>query len=186
MTKQDETDIICVKWDEKPYLLSDFREEGKIPLMNPEDWGFYQIYGMHAAYGADVLLYIGSSDEGGLKECPLDPIGKRIHKRARKHKWEQQYYTDSRVYVGRLDDELPKQSARRKKLAGDIRVAEALMIYYHQPACNGKHVYMLSEPKEMEDRQNLRIMNFGNHRQLQVELSVLHYREYCKNEVNNS
>ena len=173
MTK-DET-IIRVNWSKESYLLSDFNKKGKIPLMESDDWGFYQIYGMHGVYGTDSLLYIGVSDEGGdplppIKEDPLAPIGERIRERVHKHKWDLSYYADNRVYAGRVvSGKLPEQT---------IRLAEVLMVYYHQPACNGKNVYMLSASEEVKI-QNFRIMNFGNHRQLQVELSCQHYREYC-------
>ena len=183
MAKEQKETIIRLNWDAQSYPLSDFktRNEGERHLMKPEDWGIYQIYGVHPIYGAESLLYIGTSREGNNHtDNPLAPIGERIHARVGNAEWGNSYYADCRVYIGRfvqLESEVRKQ-IDRAGLREVIPLVEALMIYYHQPACNGENVYTLSASTKIK-RRNLRVMNFGNYRQLQTELSSQHYREVC-------
>lgn len=100
--------------------------EDAYALDSSTDYGIYQIYGSHPVYGHNVLLYIGKAN--------YQTFGVRLYQH---EKWlTNQDSNNIRVYTGRIssDDELDK------KWEDKIDMAESLLIYAHQPACNSSNV----------------------------------------------
>ena len=122
------------------------------------DFGIYQIYGSHPAYGSDVLLYLG--------RCQGGSFGWRIPQ----HEWWLDNHDDGRirVYLGKL--------AGESTPAGDvwnhhIALAERLLIYAHQPAVNQR-----SGLGNMDaELQNVHICNWGRRADLLPEVSGLRW-----------
>ena len=50
--------IINIEWKNEPFDFKVIKE-----FCTPRDYGLYQIYGHHPAYGQDVLLYIGKAQD---------------------------------------------------------------------------------------------------------------------------
>ncbi|MGI9337099.1 MAG: hypothetical protein ACR2P4_01130 [Gammaproteobacteria bacterium] len=164
--------IIRIGWDEKSYPLSDFAKKQK-PLMDKRgDWGIYQIYGEHPAYGSDTLLYIGLCGEG---KNTKQTIGKRVSQHP--EFMREPYHSEARVYVGHLISESPgiKTGKAQQEWADHICRAEKLLIFFHKPAYNSTDITGISE--ELSG-MNIRVFNFGNCRKLQGEVSSDFYREY--------
>lgn len=95
-------------------------------LNGPTDYGVYQIYGSHPVYGHNVLLYIGKAN--------YQTFGVRLFQH---DKWlVNQDSSNVRVYIGRISsDEKSDQNWELK-----IDLAESLLIYCHQPACNSSNI----------------------------------------------
>jgi hypothetical protein len=118
------------------------------------DWGVYQIYGFHPAYGAEVLLYIGKAQR--------QYFGNRLSQ----EKWWEGIADAKqlKVYLGRLagkvapDDETWNRS---------IDLAERLLIHVHRPAWNAQK----SVENVDEDLQQVHLFNWGSHRSLLPEVS---------------
>ena len=119
--------LLDIDW-EGPFSVPYDREYERYETSNiPQDlierYGFYQIYGRHPLYGANVLLYIG--------ETKANSKGTRSYSnRFREHLDGRLYNrTDLSFHIGpcELDDET-------------IRVGESILIATHTPALNRKHI----------------------------------------------
>lgn len=135
--------------------------ENAYKLTGPTDYGIYQIYGSHPVYGHNVLLYIGKARD--------QTLGIRL----RQHeKWL--YNQDSenvRIYTGRIssDDELDKLWDHK------VDLAEKLLIFTHQPACNSSNINSISDmPIETH------VLNWGDRAMLLPEVSA--YRHLAGDE----
>jgi len=134
---------------EEAYKLNDY-----------DDYGVYQIYGTHPVYGKNVLLYIGKARD--------QTFGTRI-----KQHDKFLYNQDSDqvvVYTGRLGSNDPK---RRDDWDDMIDLAEKLLIFTHQPACNSSNINTARAiPIETH------VMNWGNRGMLLPEVSAFrHFAE---------
>ena len=171
--KPMETTIIRLQWDRESYPMSDFTKKKK-PLMNArKDWGCYQIYGQHPVYGSDALLYIGICGNSGEV---VQTFGTRLSQHSLYH--DDPYYCDARVYVGRLigEDHNKATKSAQQKWSDHIRWAEKLLVFFHQPAMNSYLIKNISD--EVLWKNNVRVMNVGNFRKLQCEVSSEYCREY--------
>ncbi|MCD8503250.1 MAG: hypothetical protein LRY71_18335 [Bacillaceae bacterium] len=146
------THLIQIEW-EGPYKLTDLAD-----LTNEEfDYGVYQIYGKHLTYGSDVLLYIGKAD--------FQTLGKRISQ----ENWlNTNDSNNTKIYVGRLyGPEIPSEEQWSK----EIDLAERLLVYSHKPAYNSRSISSLPDT----ELQDIHILNWGHHRDLQPEISGLRW-----------
>ena len=118
-----------------------------------KNYGVYQIYGNHPAYGDGVLLYIGKADQ--------QQLGTRIPQ----HNLEDWTSDPNKleVYIGRL---LGHDTPSDEEWSKMIAVAEAILIYAHAPAYNSSG---LNDVKK--DIENYQIFNFGAFRQLAPDCS---------------
>ena len=140
--------LIQIHWD-GPFKLADLPS-----LTNTEtDYGIYQIYGKHIAYGSDVLLYIGKADR--------QTIGIRIAQEG----WPNTNDSNNtKIYVGRLHG---SRTPTEIEWSDEIDLAERLLIYVHKPAYNARSLSTLPDAQ----LQNIHILNWGHHRDLLPELS---------------
>jgi len=131
-------------------------------LNDPDDYGVYQIYGSHPIYGHHVLLYIGKAQD--------QTFGVRL----RQHeKWLYNPDSDNvKVYTGRVSSDNPTD----KNWDQMIDLAEKLLIYSHQPACNSSNINTAkSIPIETH------VLNWGNRGMLLPEVSA--FRFFATDEV---
>lgn len=131
--------------------------EESYELDSPTDYGIYQIYGSHPVYGHNVLLYIGKAN--------YQTFGERLYQH---EKWLiNQDSTNIRVYTGRIssDDELDTTWEDK------IDIAESLLIYSHQPACNSSNIKTIPKniPKEIH------VFNWEDRGMLLPEVSAYRY-----------
>lgn len=155
--------IINIKWEKFDYDIEDY---GKIEkLCTSSDYGVYQLYGVHAAYGKNALLYIG--------EASKQTFSKRLHKR-----WS---FIESCAFphtlrVGRIvksdesNDPLGWDESRWMSM---IHLCEKLLIQTHIPAFNKKNNSGLSSVTNEDN--NIHIFNWGDSGDLLPEVSSLRY-----------
>jgi hypothetical protein len=122
------------------------------------DYGVYQVTGYHPVFGDNSLLYIGMTRDQNFSTR----FGQ--HEDWLEREW------GVKVYVGRVDkiddeDEIDYNGNRWRAVVFN---SEALLIYYHSPPYNCKHISKPPEPYN-----NLRIINIGDYGELTSEIS--HY-----------
>ena len=121
------------------------------------DYGVYQIYGQHPAYGPNSLLYIGQANR--------QTFGIRINQEG----WKGHSDADNlAIYVGRLAG---VETPALKVWEQQITIAERLLIYSHFPAANSAGLNQLPTATEQ-----YHLLNWGHYRQLLPEVSG--YRWY--------
>jgi len=152
----------------KKYKWDDLAEGN---IVEKDQIGIYQIYGNHAVYGKNCLLYIGKTVEQGFQNR-LDP----------KQHWDfiiNHYSEFSHIHIGTLKkwDDL-KEGGDEKAIITKI---EKLLINAHTPAFNSMEIKGLY-PYE-EDNQFI-LLNWLEHGDLLPEVSTLRYSEKCWNSVN--
>lgn len=145
---ESKVEILHIDWD-GPFSLQQLKS-----LCDARtDVGVYQIYGAHPIYGADVLLYIGKTEE--------QTFGVRIEQ----ENWGRNSdEANVKIYIGRLAGSETPDAMQWKR---EIGLAEQLLIYAHSPARNSKNLQTIRE----DGLKNLHIMNWGNHRDLLPEVS---------------
>ncbi|KAE8177295.1 hypothetical protein GLP22_07335 [Photobacterium carnosum] len=125
-------------------------------LKSSIDYGIYQIYGSHPVYGHNVLLYIGKAQD--------QTFGVRLNQHI---KWiRNQDSTNVRVYTGRISSDDFQDSDWDLK----IDLAERLLIYTHQPACNSSNLNSLGEMPE-----DTHVYNWVDRGMLLPEVSAYRY-----------
>ncbi len=142
--------FIYIDWD-GPYSFDELDELDD----RSSDYGIYQVYGNHPLYGEEVLLYLGTTDEGTF-----------AHKlRAEREYWEAEpEFHPLSLYVGRLAG---LSTPSGEVWAQEIDLAARLLIYAHAPAFNGREVGANPDP----DLADLHLINWGNYRDLAPEVS---------------
>jgi len=102
-----------INWDknEKFYTLSD------IPAQLQNTAGIYQVYGRHPVYGANVLLYIGKTEQS---------FGDRLMEHFKNRFW---FHSDLsvRLTTNSID-------------SVNIENVESILIAAHKPALNRDHI----------------------------------------------
>ena len=117
-----------------------------------QDYGVYQIYGQHPAYGPNSLLYIGQANS--------QTFGVRINQEG----WQGHSDADNlEIYVGRLAG---AQTPTLEIWEQQITIAERLLIYSHFPAANSAGLNRLPDGIEQ-----YHLLNWGHYRQLLPEVS---------------
>jgi hypothetical protein len=140
--------IIQIVWD-GPCTIDEVHK-----LSGPTDKGLYQVYAYHPLYG-DCLVYIGLTDTAFAYRIPA-------------HNHETGSDSDKRrlvYYVGML---VSMQTPDLGRWLEEIQQAEMLLIHSHGPAYNSTNIQALAKPEWVA---NVRILNWGNCRSLQREVS---------------
>jgi hypothetical protein len=140
---------VHLQWD------GPFSWQKKDELTGPSDYGVYQIYGCHAVYGVDTLLYIGKANR--------QTFAVRLNQEC--HWLFHQDFQRLSVYVGRCSgwDGNPSATDWEEQ----IDLAEKLLIVAHRPAWNAQ-----KEINESDLRlYDLHVLNWGCHRSLLPEVS---------------
>ena len=156
-------DYIEIEW-EGPKSLKEVLENEKTV---DENFGLYQIYGDHAIYGRDTLLYIGKTKRA-------------IAERFREHSdWLPYEQSSAKIYLGRLGDNKYEKTEKDKM----IGMAESLLIYYCAPSYNARGISY----KSLEGIDDLIVLNYGSKAMLPYELSTLYERsEYVQELIKKS
>ncbi len=147
--------IIHIEW-QGPFHWKEIKS-----LSAPSDRGIYQVYGCHPLYGADVLLYIGKTDN--------QTFARRL-KQESFWQWHQDFGRLS-LYVGRLAGSgTPRESEWSKQ----IDLAERLLIVSHEPAVNAQKSIQRDSP----ELQSVHVFNWGSYRSLMPEVSGYRWSAY--------
>lgn len=151
--------IINIIWE-----TIDFDFE-KVKLKNTDsDYGIYQIYGQHTAYGdSETLLYIGKAED--------NPFGTRLDNR-----WEfvESCARPTKIRLGRIvKSNKPNPNDFKpddwRKMIG---IAETLLIRSHTPGFNKVGNSGLYQPFAEE---NFLVLNWGDRGKLLPEVSTYRY-----------
>lgn len=161
-----EINVIPIEWVKYEY-------DDKIikSLNQPYDFGIYQIYGRHKAYGKDALLYIGEATDrtfsvrlkdGGRNDCDFNETTV-----------EPLYLRIGRIVFDRSVNNLMKEQFTEFKSNWDdnIRMAERLLIATHPPALNKKIEFKLADFVKLKD--HYLILNGGDYGDLLPEVSTI-------------
>lgn len=152
--------IVNIYWDKYEY------EESQIKELNAaNDYGLYQIYGRHSAYGKDALLYIGQASS--------QTFSQRLTKR-----WE---FIESCAYphtmrIGRIvksNDPSDKLEWNENRWIEMINHCEKLLLHTHAPAFNkqgNSGLYNIDN-----SNNNIHIFNWGDFGDLLPEVSSYRY-----------
>mgnify|MGYP001260419962 CR=1 FL=1 len=152
MTVNIET--IEILW-EGPLDIEDIKR-----LNSESDYGLYQIYGSHAIYGQNTLLYIGKAQED--KFCVRIPAHSN---------WTDKEYGKLQYYVGRIGcSSKNKHEVQKPKWGVLIDSAERLLIYFTAPSYNSTGLNKYGELK------NIVVFNFGKKMLLPNEISTAYYQ----------
>jgi hypothetical protein len=133
-------------------VISRFKEEGRPPDYDGEDYGLYQIYGTHILCGADTLLYIGRS------------TGQTFSRRFSNHDHWLSLEEDVAVYLGRIYD--PDRHTARdlwNLWVADVRLAECALIYKYSPNYNAVSI---SAPPALGGFRSVEIVHRGQRHKL--------------------
>ncbi|MFN4315762.1 MAG: hypothetical protein ACK4E0_15810 [Chitinophagaceae bacterium] len=153
--------IVNIFWEKL-----DFDQDQIRKLNSKTDYGVYQIYGRHNAYGKDALLYIGQS-------CG-QTFAQRLHQR-----WE---FTEScaipyTLRIGKIvksnNAEDPQDWPYKDRWNEMISNCERLLLHTHAPAFNkqcNSGLYDISN-----EINNIHIFNWGDFGDLLPEISVYRY-----------
>jgi len=133
---------------EGPFSLKQLSKVGS----DSSDFGIYQIYGYHALYGKDVLLYIGKAN------------WQTFSKRLKQEYWD--YSNDPeniKIYFGRIASKSKDYESWETK----IDLAEKLLIYAHNPAQNIVNTNKIN----YEELRHVHVFNWESYRDLFPEVS---------------
>lgn len=147
-------------WEGKQKSDGPLIHESVAKLNGPTDYGVYQVYGCHAIYGVDTLLYIG-------KACKRT-FAARLPEETDFWRWHRDRQRLS-VYVGRLSGWSGTPS--NAEWEQQIDRAEKLLILAHTPAYNAQKNIDRSNPR----LQEFHVLNWGCHRSLLPEVSGWRY-----------
>lgn len=145
-----EEHLVRVEWD-PPASVAGARSL----VHRDNDYGLYQVYGVHPVTGPGTLLYIGKVDR--------QTFGKRVSQ----HRSWLDHVIEASVRVGRLrrgdyDEDPPAWSDWRMK----VDAVERLTIYWHSPPYNSAHINAYTG-------LNVRVQNLGDRGRLLPEYSVM-------------
>ena len=133
-------------------------EDSTSKLDKGSDFGIYQLYGDHSAYGDDVLLYVGKAQEQNFMT------------RLNQHwEWNQnniKRYT--RIHVGRL---INMSDGTDKSWGEAINLTESLIISAVNPSLNKQDV---NKVRENYDTDFL-VLNWEDYGDIPTEVSSLRY-----------
>jgi hypothetical protein len=117
--------IIHVVW-EGPFKLRE-----AVARTHENDYGLYQIYGTHAIFGPDALLYVGQANARPFRERLSWYV----------EHWEPWESSAFDIYLGRLGDWAPVSSDHWGTM---IDNAEAITIFKMAPPYNSSRIRALS------------------------------------------
>ena len=149
--------VVNIQWDVIEFDGCDFTEIKKLNSIH--DYGLYQVYGHHPAYGDDALLYIGMAPDRTFSE--------RLNNR-----WEflESTARPTNICFGRIvqskDEPLNWTNDVWREM---ICTCEKLLLKTHSPAFNSQSIKGL----EIETENELLIINWGDYKRLLPEISTL-------------
>jgi len=148
--------VINIQWEAMTF---DYKEI--IKLNREVDYGLYQIYGHHPAYGDNALLYIGIAKD--------NTFAQRLHNRG---EFMESTARPKIISLGWIceDNDLTKslkiEHKEWKKLISDC---ERLLLKTHTPAFNSQ----ISKSLRKDIDYELLIINWGDYMRLLPEVSTL-------------
>jgi len=161
--------IVNIVWEKITYDQDVIRKFSSVT-----DYGIYQIYGKHPAYGNDALIYIGQASR--------QTFSTRLFER-----WEfvESCASPHSIRIGRL----VKSSQQMDLLEWDedrkihmIELCERLLLHSHAPAFNKQNNCGLYDINTKEN--NIHIFNWGDFGDLLPEVSSYRYSfKYWKYET---
>lgn len=152
--------IVNIVWEKCDYSETEIQK-----LSTQFDYGLYQIYGRHSAYGKDALLYIGQAN--------AQSFAKRLAKRS---EFIESCAFPHTLRVGRIvKSNKPEESLEWDKSRWNemITLSERLLLHTHAPAFNKQSNSGLFDVKEGEE--NFLIYNWGDFGDLLPEVSSYRY-----------
>lgn len=153
--------IINIHWDKL-----DFEQEQISKLNGPADYGIYQIYGRHNAYGKDALLYIGKAYDQTFSKRLSDRF-EFIESCAFPHTIRL-----GRIVKSNIKDD-PQDWDYKLRWNDMIDSCEKLLLYTHAPAFNKQRnsgLYDISD-----EAKNIHIFNWEDFGDLLPEVSAYRY-----------
>jgi hypothetical protein len=149
MIKQEVT-IIEVEW-EGPF---DYKSARTNSSSIETDYGLYQIYGTHAIFGADSLLYIGKAEN------------QKISNRLFQHQgWLSKEFGKTEIYIGRIGG--VTEPIGENEWSTEIDFSERLLIYNCAPPYNTS---CLTDFGNIKDTL---VLNYGQRHRLPFVVSTL-------------
>jgi hypothetical protein len=152
--------VVNIYWDKFEYSQTEIAK-----LSSPIDYGIYQIYGRHSAYGKDALLYIGQSNS--------QTFSKRLFQR---WEFEESCAFPHTLRIGRIvkskypEDHLEWDESRWWEI---INISEKLLLHTHAPAFNKQANSGLFDIKD--EAKHIHIFNWGDFGDLLPEVSAYRY-----------
>jgi hypothetical protein len=152
--------VINIEWEIIPFNFEVIKTKN-----SKSDYGIYQIYGHHPAYGQNALLYIGQANE--------QKFGVRLNER-----WEfiESCAIPKHIRLGRFlkpknnNEEEAWLQSHWGELISDV---ETILIKSHAPAFNKKDNTGLFEPGHFN--KDILILNWGDRGALLPEVSSVRY-----------
>jgi hypothetical protein len=134
------------------------------------DYGIYQIYGNHYAYGKDVLLYIGKAEDRNFATRLQD--GGRIYSDFMETSIEPTTIRLGYISMTSKTEDYDRYNLAEYELAwkNNISIAEKILIATHPPALNKQ---LANRFGNMGIDQDYLIINWGDYGSLLPEVSTL-------------
>lgn len=144
---------IHIEW-EGPLNIEEARA-----LQSQEDYGLYQYYGEHPAYGSNALLYIGKAED--------QTLGSRLSQ----NDWHIWSASVAEIYVGRICCAAPMSDAQWKEF---IDLSERILLFSHSPSFNTKNLNNIN----YQGTGDVRVLNWGKRKKLLPEVSISRWAGY--------
>lgn len=157
--------IITISWEKIEFDIEIIKT-----LNREHDFGIYQIYGRHHAYGNDALLYIGKAEDRNFATRLQD--GGRIYSDFMETSVE-----PTSIMLGYISMTSNKEDYEKYNLdkyehewKKNISIAEKILIATHPPALNKQ---LANRFGNMNLDEDYLIINWGNYGKLLPEVSTL-------------
>jgi hypothetical protein len=168
---KQEVNLITITWEVHEFDLEIIRTFNR-----PFDYGIYQIYGNHNAYGKDVLLYIGKAVDRTfavrLQDGQRNNDGGRVN-----YDFVESTIVPTHIRLGHISASKSPQDIEKHNLIeykenwnNNINVAEKILIATHPPALN---LQLGNRLKDINFNEHYLILNGGNRGALLPEVSTI-------------
>ncbi len=143
--------IIKIDW-EGPLGLSEVIKEkndwGERPDYAGNDYGLYQIYGIHILCGKNTLLYVGKA------------IDQTFSQRFKQHKKDWIGNCKVKIYLGRIEDNATYSKIDDwKRWKRDVGIAEEIIIYKYTPNYNSS---CIGDYPKLFPYRKVKLVHIGN------------------------
>lgn len=156
-----EIEIIAINWHKVEFKPSDFYNR-------KWDYGLYQIYGNHNAYGQNSLLYLGKARYNTFTQRLLNE--KRLHSDFNETTAYPEYVR--LCYIAKSNEQ-QVVSDEEQRWGEYIDIAEHILISTHTPALNSQLDFKLFKIGEKYANRNILILNLGDRGNLLPEITTL-------------
>ena len=150
-----------------------------LTMNGDRDYGIYQIYGAHPAYGSEALLYIGRARD--ITFC------ERFRSYDRTFLADEDGWEDNgakyRIHTGRIHVQRGRNRPTDKVWENWIDLTEHLLIYAHSPAWNSQNV-----SRKIPDAKKFRaihVLNWGQYCKLLPEVSGARFTDFVFNNLRD-